>query len=60
MTAHQTAPPAADQAMVRTAAIGPTYPLAVTDEGGWTAQRLAVINEAGECAPVAGSPALTP
>ena len=47
MTAHQTAPPAADQAMVRTAAIGPTYPLAATDEGGWTAQRLAVINEAG-------------
>ena len=47
MTAHQTAPPAPHQAMARTAAIGPTNPLAVTDQGGWTVQRLAVINDAG-------------
>jgi len=47
MTAHQTAQLAPDQAMARTAAIGPTYPLAVTDQGGWTVQRLAVINDAG-------------
>ena len=47
MTAHQIVPSAADQAMARTAAVAPAYPLTVTNQGGWTVQRLAVINDAG-------------
>ena len=52
MTAHQTAPPASHQTMARPAAASASiYPPAITDHGGWTAQRLEVINDAaGVCA----------
>ena len=52
MIAHQTAPPDPCQEVTRPAAASAsTGPLAVTNQGGWTAQRLEVINEAaGVCA----------
>jgi len=52
MTAHQTAPPAPHQTMASPpAASAPSCPPATTDHGGWTAQRLEVINDAaGICA----------
>ena len=51
MPAHQTASPAPTDNGQPACRIGPTCPPAITDHGRWTAQRLAVINDAaGICA----------
>lgn len=50
MTAHQTAPPAPHETMAGLAAASAPSPPGGMDHGGWTVQRLAVINDAaGVC-----------